>query len=37
MALNVFEMFKAAVNEQAILDLTNDEVDELMEILRKLG
>jgi hypothetical protein len=34
---NVFEMFKAAVNEQAILDLTNDEVDELMEIFRKLG
>jgi hypothetical protein len=35
--VNVFEMFKAAVNEQAVNDLTNDEVDELMEILRKMG
>ena len=37
MVINVFQMFKDSISEQAILDLTNDEIDELMEILRKMG
>jgi hypothetical protein len=35
--VDVFEMFKQAVNKQGWLDLTDNEVSELMEILRKMG
>jgi hypothetical protein len=35
--VKVFEMFRQAVNEQAWLDLTDGEVNELMEIFREMG